>query len=130
MRTICDRAREARAKAGLLTGMAAGESVLPETPRRRLLDDLLDVFEPAEAKVWSEVLCARLAERWPDQYDGWQATTLANTLRSFGIETSQTWARTESGEGANRRGVARQDLLDTIAERELERPSDRQLTSG
>jgi len=130
MRTICDRAREARAKAGLLTGMAAGESVLPETPRRRLLDDLLDVFEPAEAKVWSEVLCARLAERWPDQYDGWQATTLANTLRSFGIETSQTWGRTETGEGANRRGVARQDLLDTIAERELERPSDRQLTSG
>jgi S-DNA-T family DNA segregation ATPase FtsK/SpoIIIE len=130
LRKVCQRARELRVKAGTLDGMAAGEQVLPETPRRRLLDDLLDVFEPGETKAWSETLCARLADRWPDQYDGWQATTLANTLGTFGMETAQLWGTTPTGEGANRRGVTRQQLLDAIAERALDQPVDAEVASA
>jgi len=131
LRKVCARAREARERAGTLSGMAAGENVLPETPRRRLLDDLLDVFEPGEDRAWSETLCARLADRWPDQYDGWQAATLANTLGStFGIETAQQWGTTTDGRGANRRGVTRQQLLDAIAERAPDTPQDAPVASA
>src|SRR5690606_34064410 len=130
LRKIVVRAKELRVNAGLLTGMAAGENVIPETPRRRLLDDLVDVLEPGEDKAWSETLCARLADRWPDQYDGWQAATLANTLRSFGIETGQQWGTTADGRGANRRGVTRQQLLDAIAERAPDTPVDAPVASA
>jgi S-DNA-T family DNA segregation ATPase FtsK/SpoIIIE len=121
LRKICLRARDLRVKAGTLDGMAAGETVIPEAAQRRLLDDVLDVFVPGEDRAWSEVLCARLAAQWPDIYDGWDPTALANNLRAFGVSTSQTWGATEDGTGANRRGVARQHLLDAIADRELER---------
>ena len=91
---------------------------MTEAPRRRLLDDVLDVFEPGEDRVWSETLCARLATRWPDAYDGWDPTALANALRAFAVETGQVWGRTPTGDGANRRGVARQAVLDAIAARD------------
>jgi DNA segregation ATPase FtsK/SpoIIIE, S-DNA-T family len=117
LRRLCARARQLRVDAGTLTGAAAGEVVVTEAPRRRLLDDVLDVFEPGEDRSWSETLCARLAARWPDDYDGWDPTALANALRAFAVETGQVWGRTEAGDGANRRGVARQALLDAIAAR-------------
>jgi S-DNA-T family DNA segregation ATPase FtsK/SpoIIIE len=122
LRRLCARARDARTKAGTLTGMAAGETVIAETPRRRLLDDVLDVFEPGEDRVWSETLCSRLAGQWPDVYDGWDPTALANALRVFAVETGQVWGRTDTGEGANRRGVTRQHVLDAIAARDQHRP--------
>jgi S-DNA-T family DNA segregation ATPase FtsK/SpoIIIE len=122
LRQVTRRGRELREKAGTLTGMAAGETVIPETPQRRLLDDVLDVFEPGEDRAWSETLCARLAGRWPEVYDGWDPTTLANVLRPLGVETGQVWGRTPEGTGANRRGVARQALLDAISEREARPP--------
>ena len=75
------------------------------------------MFEPGEDRVWSETLCARLAGEWPDVYDGWDPTALANALRAFGVDTAQVWGRTQAGEGANRRGVARQAVLDAIAAR-------------
>ena len=53
----------------------------------------------------------------PGAYDGWDPTTLANALRAFGVDTAQVWGRTAAGEGANRRGVARQAVLDAIASR-------------
>jgi S-DNA-T family DNA segregation ATPase FtsK/SpoIIIE len=128
LRKLAARGREARIKAGTLTGTAAGETVIAETAQRRLLDDVLDVFEPGEERAWSETICNRLADRWPDNYDGWDATTLANVLRTFGIETAQVWGRTPTGEGANRRGVARQHLLDAIAERDQRPPRATNLT--
>jgi S-DNA-T family DNA segregation ATPase FtsK/SpoIIIE len=125
LRKLCARARAARQQAGTLTGMAAGETVIAEAPARRLLDDVLDVLEPGEDRAWSETLCARLGERWPDSYDGWDPTALANALRAFGVETGQVWGRTSTGEGANRRGIRRQALLDAIAERDQHRPGAR-----
>jgi S-DNA-T family DNA segregation ATPase FtsK/SpoIIIE len=117
LRRIAARGRQLRLDAGTLTGTAAGEQVIDEKPQRRLLDDVLDVFEPGEDRVWSETLCARLAGEWPDVYDGWDPTALANALRAFGVDTAQVWGRTPTGEGANRRGVARQAVLDAIAAR-------------
>jgi S-DNA-T family DNA segregation ATPase FtsK/SpoIIIE len=122
LRRLTSRGREARVKAGTLTGMAAGETVIAEAAQRRLLDDVLDVLEPGEERAWSETICARLAQRWADSYDGWDPTTLANALRGFGVETGQVWGRTPTGEGANRRGVARQALLDAIGERDQRPP--------
>jgi S-DNA-T family DNA segregation ATPase FtsK/SpoIIIE len=117
-RAIADRGRQLRVGSGTLTGTAAGEEVLPEAPQRRLLDDILDIFEPSEDRMWSETICHRLAARWPDAYDGWDPTTLANVLNKFSIETTQQWGRTADGRGANRRGITRQALLDAIAARE------------
>jgi DNA segregation ATPase FtsK/SpoIIIE, S-DNA-T family len=117
------RGRQLRLDAGTLTGTAAGEQVIDETPRRRLLDDVLDVFEPGEDRVWFETLCGRLALQWPDVYDGWDPTALANALRAFGVDTAQVWGRTPTGESANRRGVARQTVLDAITQRENASPS-------
>ena len=128
LRQITKRGRELREKAGTLTGMAAGDTVIPETPARRLLDDLLDMFEPGEDRAWSETLCARLADHWPEVYDGWDPTTLANVLRPFGVETGQVWGRTHDGTGANRRGVARQALLHAISQREPRPPKASNLT--
>jgi S-DNA-T family DNA segregation ATPase FtsK/SpoIIIE len=122
LRRIAARGRQLRLDAGTLTGTAAGEQVIEETPRRRLLDDVLDVFEPGEDRVWSETLCARLAHQWPDVYDGWDPTALANALRAFGVDTAQVWGRTPTGEGANRRGVGRQAVLDAIAHRDTAGP--------
>jgi S-DNA-T family DNA segregation ATPase FtsK/SpoIIIE len=131
LRRIAARGRQLRLDAGTLTGTAAGEQVIDEKPQRRLLDDVLDVFEPGEDRVWSETLCARLAGEWPDVYDGWDPTALANALRAFGVDTAQVWGRTPVGEGANRRGVARQAVLDAIASRETRpRASNRTLGAG
>jgi S-DNA-T family DNA segregation ATPase FtsK/SpoIIIE len=131
LRRLCERARRLRIEAGTLTGTAAGEQVIAEAPQRRLLDDVVDVFGPGEDRVWSETLCARLAGEWPGVYDGWDPTALANALRAFGVDTAQVWGRTQAGEGANRRGVARQAVLDAIASRETRpRASNRTLGAG
>ena len=129
LRRLCDRARRLRIEAGTLTGTAAGDQVIAEAPQRRLLDDVLDVFEPGEDRVWSETICARLAGQWPDVYDGWDPTALANALRAFAVETGQVWGRTQAGEGANRRGVARQAVLDAIAARPPRAPTAPRSTS-
>jgi DNA segregation ATPase FtsK/SpoIIIE, S-DNA-T family len=118
LRRIGKRGRELRISAGTLTGTAAGEDLVADAPARRLLDDILDVFEPAEDRAWSETLVARLARRWPDTYDGWDPKQLAGALRPLGVETGQVWQRLDNGQGANRRGVTRQGLLDAIATRE------------
>jgi S-DNA-T family DNA segregation ATPase FtsK/SpoIIIE len=115
LRKIAERGRQLRIDAGTLTGTAAGETVINEKPQRRLLDDVVDVFEPGEDRVWSETLCGRLAAHAPGVYDGWDPTTLANALRAFGVDTAQVWGRTPAGDSANRRGVARQAVLDAIA---------------
>lgn len=122
LRRLAARGRQLRLGAGTLTGTAAGEAVIDDTPARLLLDDVLDVLEPDEDRVWSEVICSRLAARWPQVYDGWDATALANVLRPYGVDTHQVWGHTTEGEGANRRGVRRQALLDAIAAREPRPP--------
>jgi hypothetical protein len=73
------------------------------------------VIAPGEAEVWSEVICARLAELRPALYGGLDPTGLATALAAYGIATKQVWAKTADGRKANRRGVTRGDVLTVIS---------------
>ena len=112
---ICDRARQARAQAGRLTGYAAGETEDGPAVRVSLLTDVSAVIAPGEAEVWSEVICARLAELRPALYGALDQTSLADQLGRYGVTTKQIWGKTTDGKRANRRGVARADVLAAIA---------------
>jgi S-DNA-T family DNA segregation ATPase FtsK/SpoIIIE len=111
---VVDRGRELRAKAGTLTGIAAGEDLVDEAPARNLLDDVREVFGAGEPKLWSEVIASRLAERWPDAYDGWSAADISTMLGKHGIRTAQVWGQTPDGVGANRRGIALEAVMEAL----------------
>jgi len=102
-------------KAGTLTGFAAGEDLIKEEPARAFLDDVAAVFGPGEPKLWSEVIASRLAERWPETYDGWSATDLGSQLGRHGIRTIQVWGQTPEGAGANRKGIALEAVMEALA---------------
>lgn len=110
---VGERARQLREGDGLLTGQAAGEE--PDLPSNRLqlLSDVLAVVPAGEDKVWSETVCRRLADRWPQRYDGWDQRTVAAALRPHGVKTQQTWITTADG-GANRQGFQREHLVDAL----------------
>jgi DNA segregation ATPase FtsK/SpoIIIE, S-DNA-T family len=112
---ICDRARQVRAQAGRLTGYAAGETDDGPEVRVSLLTDVSAVIAPGEADVWSEVICARLAELRPALYGGLDPTGLATSLAAYGIQTKQVWGTTADGKKANRWGVTRADVLAALS---------------
>jgi S-DNA-T family DNA segregation ATPase FtsK/SpoIIIE len=116
LRRLCDRARDLRTKAGTLAGAAAGEIVIDDTPRRRVLDDVLDVFAAGEDQLHSDVIAARLGRRWSDTYHGWDPGQLAKALGNWGIETTQTWAPLleDPATKGNRMGVRRDQILDAL----------------
>jgi hypothetical protein len=109
-----DPAGQARARAGRLTGHAAGETENGPDVKVPLLTDSA-VLAPGEDEVWSEVICARLAELRPALYGGPDPTGLATSLAAYGITTKQIWGRTADGKKANRRGVTRADVLTAIS---------------
>jgi DNA segregation ATPase FtsK/SpoIIIE, S-DNA-T family len=119
---ICDRARQVRAQAGRLTGYAAGEADAAEA-RVSLLGDVAAVLAPGEAEVWSETICARLGELRPQLYGALDQTSLADQLGRYGVTTKQIWGRTAGGQRANRRGVARADVLAVISSSQAARSS-------
>lgn len=114
LQAICDRGRELRIKAGTLTGEAAGEALEPETPARPFLDDVRAVFGIGETKLWSETIALRLAERWPETYDGWDASDLGVQLGRHNVKTVQVWAKTPDDIDANRKGIALEQLTDAV----------------
>jgi S-DNA-T family DNA segregation ATPase FtsK/SpoIIIE len=113
LQAICDRGRELRIKAGTLTGEAAGEALVVETPARPFLDDVRAVFGIGETRLWSEQIASRLAERWPETYDGWDASDLGTQLGRHNVKTVQVWGETPEGTNANRKGVTLESLADT-----------------
>ncbi|MFD5792443.1 cell division protein FtsK [Streptomyces diastatochromogenes] len=116
---IALRARAARETAGTLAGYALGqEPEATESAGYDLLADILAVVPSEEPKVWSETVVARLAELRPDVYAGWEPEQLAYMLKPHGVPTSQVWGKTESGKGANRRGIERARITAAIAERD------------
>ncbi|MEV7346996.1 cell division protein FtsK [Streptomyces sp. NPDC093544] len=116
---IAARARKAREKAGLLSGYALGEAPEQVTgPAYDLLADILAVVPASEPKAWSETVVARLAELRPEVYGGWDAEGLAAALKPYGVATGQVWGKTESGKGANRRGIERARIAAAVAERD------------
>ncbi|MCX5130856.1 cell division protein FtsK [Streptomyces sp. NBC_00340] len=119
---IALRARALREQAGTLAGHALGqEPPVSASAGYDLLADILAVVPAEEPKVWSETVVARLAELRPEVYGGWDAEGLAAALKPHGIATGQVWGKTESGKGANRRGIERARITTAIAERDGKR---------
>jgi S-DNA-T family DNA segregation ATPase FtsK/SpoIIIE len=122
LQAICDRGRELRIKAGTLTGEAAGEDLVVETPARPFLDDVRAVFGIGETKLWSETIALRLAERWPETYDGWDASDLGVQLGRHNIKTVQVWGKTPDDTEANRKGISLDQLTDAVLQGSRPRP--------
>ncbi len=126
---ICTRARAAREQAGTLTGHAAGQPLEANERTSRvdtLLDDILTVVPATEAKIWNELVVARLAEYRPELYGHWASTDkpgeqLTAALKRYGIATGQVWGTTPDGRGANRRGITRHTIQQTVTDREQNR---------
>lgn len=108
---IVARARSLREAAGTLSGHALGEAVEPAAGRRSVVADLALVFGADEAQAHSDVLCARLGEQWPSTYTGWKPAQLTAALKPYQVATRQVWAEGRDGKPANRRGLARADVL-------------------
>ncbi|MGW2853407.1 cell division protein FtsK [Streptomyces sp. NPDC001215] len=120
--SIALRARAVRETAGTLAGYALGqEPEASESAGYDLLADILAVVPAEEPKVWSETVVARLAELRPEVYGGWDAEGLAAALKPYAISTVQVWGKTESGKGANRRGIERARITVAVAERDGKR---------
>ncbi len=64
---VARRARAIREAAGTLSGVALGEA--DETPKRDVLADVLAVFAGEPGLHWT-VIAERLAERFPERWDG------------------------------------------------------------
>ncbi|MCX4669975.1 cell division protein FtsK [Streptomyces sp. NBC_01381] len=125
--TVLDRARALREDQGTLSGDAAGEQSTTRAADA-ILDDVAAVLGRSEDKVWSESIVDRLAQYSPDAYGEWavlegraKADQLAAALKPYGIKTDQVWGKTESGKGANRRGIERQHIIDVVTHRNKKR---------
>ncbi|MGW7138792.1 cell division protein FtsK [Streptomyces xanthophaeus] len=125
--SILTRARTLREEEGTLTGDAIGE-VAKARSADAILDDIAAVLGRSEDKVWSEVIVDRLAEFDPGSYGPWaelegraKADQLSTVLKPHGIKTDQVWGKTDTGKGANRRGIERQHILEAITKRDKNR---------
>ena len=124
---ICARASAARETAGTLISHAAGDHATANGDRASrvdtLLDDILAVVPATEAKAWNETVVTRLAEYRPELYGRWANSDkpgeqLTAALKPHGITTGQVWGTTPDGKGANRRGITRHDIQQTVTDRE------------
>ncbi|MFE2489556.1 cell division protein FtsK [Streptomyces mirabilis] len=116
---IALRARTLRERAGTLAGYALGEHMEAEaTSSYDLLADVIAVVPADKPKLWNEVVVSNLAELRPEIYGEWTPEQLTAALKPLGVRTGQVWGTTEDGNGANRRGIKRADLLKAIAERD------------
>jgi S-DNA-T family DNA segregation ATPase FtsK/SpoIIIE len=96
----------------------------PLTPAASLLDDLRVVFATITVdKVWSEDVCARLAEHRPELYREWTPEVLAAALKPYGITTGQVWGTDADGVGRNRRGLTRQAVLAAVEREPADPPA-------
>ncbi|MCF4122188.1 hypothetical protein L1785_14500 [Antribacter sp. KLBMP9083] len=106
---IAARARVARAAAGRLTGMAAGETPA-DLDLSSVLDHLIAAWPGTEPKVWADELAARLTEHLPGVYAGWTAQNVTTALKPYGIRAVQH-NRVVDGRQVNKRAIARNDVL-------------------
>jgi S-DNA-T family DNA segregation ATPase FtsK/SpoIIIE len=91
-----ERARQVRAGAGRLTGYAVGE-IDQSAQTVSLLADVAAVLAPSEPELWSETICARLAELRPALRNGLDPTGLATALSAYGVTTKQVWGEASDG---------------------------------
>jgi len=117
---IVDRARVMREEYGNITGHAIGEEP-EERAGMDILGDVLKVLPTDEDKTWCERIAARLGELRPDVYGEWVGATVTSALKPWGVATGQVWGTTDDGEGANRRGIARADVVAAITRRDTKK---------
>ncbi|QNT96767.1 cell division protein FtsK [Streptomyces griseofuscus] len=117
---VVDRARQLREAYGNITGHAIGEGPA-ETSGMDLLGDILKVVGADEDQVWNERIAARLTELRPDVYAGWTGENVTSALKPWGVRTAQVWGTTDDGEGKNRRGIKRADVVAAITRRDADR---------
>ena len=117
---VVTRARQLREEYGNITGHAIGEGPA-ETAGMDLLGDILKVVGADEEQVWNERVAAGLAELRPDVYTGWKAENVTAALKPWGVKTDQVWGTTDEGEGKNRRGIKRADVVAAITRRNADR---------
>lgn len=111
---VVARARALREDAGTVTGMAAGIAPAKRADPGALLADVLAALG-TDDQMWSEAICARLADLDPGQYAGWDSTTLGKALRAHGVSTGQTWWTPPTGKASNKNGIKRAQISDALA---------------
>ena len=79
---VAKRARALREAAGTLSGVALGED--GAEPQRDVLADVLEVFGGEDGMQWPE-LAARLAQRFPERWEGASADAVGAELRARGV---------------------------------------------
>ncbi|MDX2840673.1 FtsK/SpoIIIE domain-containing protein, partial [Streptomyces ipomoeae] len=117
---VVARARQLREEYGNITGHALGEGPAA-TVGMDILGDVLKVVAATEKAVWCERIAARLAELRPDVYGEWKGENVTAALKPWSVRTGQVWGQTDDGEGKNRRGIERADVVAAIARREADR---------
>jgi S-DNA-T family DNA segregation ATPase FtsK/SpoIIIE len=109
-----------REEYGNITGHAIGEGPA-DTAGMDLLGDILKCVGADEDQVWNERVAARLAGLRPDVYDGWTAENVTAALKPWNVRAGQVWGTTDEGEGRNRRGIKRADVVAAVARRDADR---------
>jgi S-DNA-T family DNA segregation ATPase FtsK/SpoIIIE len=117
---VVARARKLREEYGNITGHAIGEGPA-ETAGLDILADVLKSVGVDEEAVWCERIAARLAELRPDVYGEWKGENVTAALKPWGVKTGQVWGQSDEGEGKNRRGIKRADLVAAITRRDADR---------
>ncbi|MGW7722205.1 cell division protein FtsK [Streptomyces canus] len=117
---VVTRARQLREEYGNITGHALGEGPAA-TVGMDLLGDILKVVGADQEQVWNERVASGLAELRPDVYGGWKGENVTSALKPWGVETTQVWGTTDEGEGKNRRGIRRADVVTAITRRNADR---------
>ncbi|MEV6833618.1 cell division protein FtsK [Streptomyces sp. NPDC051133] len=117
---VVARARQLREDYGNITGHALGQGPA-DTASSDLLGDILKVVPADEEQVWNERVAVRLAELRPDVYAGWKAENVTSALKPWGVKADQVWGTTDDGEGKNRRGIKRAEVVAAITRRDADR---------
>lgn len=117
---VVARARQLREEYGNVTGHALGQGPA-ETAGLDILGDILKSVSADEKAVWCERIAARLAELRPDVYGEWKGENVTAVLKPWGVKTDQVWGTADDGEGKNRRGIKRADVVAAITRRDADR---------
>ena len=96
------RARAVREAAGTLSGVALGED--DTAAQRDVLADVLEVFGIAPALHWGE-LAERLAERFPERWEGTSGDAVSAELRGRGVPSVVVTVTGERGRGCRLEAV-------------------------
>ena len=99
---VARRARAIREAAGTLSGVALGED--DQAERRDVLADVLAAFGLAPALHWTE-LAARLAERFPERWDGDSPDAVSAECRAKGVPSVVVTVSGDRGRGCRREAV-------------------------